>query len=293
MIRLGLGNRLDGLGIVGAHGNLCDVDIAVAHCDACEVLLLDSLAGRSKLGDSAGRSGLRGLAAGIGVDLCIEDDDVDVLTGSKDMIQTAVADIVGPAVAAEDIDGLLGEVILFAEDLGGFLTASLGSLLKLSHQSLSAGGVGLGVILGGHESVDRVVERGGSRNFLEGVQLADQLLADRLLAEEDAVAELGVILKEGVAPGRTLACLVGAYGSILRQNLPLVKSGLGVFQSVGPVGLHFADVDALPVVFDDQRVHGGDEEAGAVHAHGKGFVIPARVLHDDPSFAVQSAQLLY
>ena len=83
------------------------------------------------------------------------------------------------------------------------------------------------------------------------------------------------------------------HGSILQQNLPLVKSGLGDFQSVGPVGLHFADVDALPVVFDDQRVHGGDEEAGAVHAHGKGFVIPARVLHDDPSFAVQSAQLLY
>ena len=68
-------------------------------------------------------------------------------------------------------------------------------------------------------------------------------------------------------------------------------SGGGETQSVGLVGLDFADADALLVIPDGQRIHGRHEETGAVHAHGERFVIPARVLHDDPDFAVQTVQL--
>lgn len=82
------------------------------------------------------------------------------------------------------------------------------------------------------------------------------------------------------------------HGSILQQNLPFVNGKLGDLQGIRPVGLDLADADILPVILDGQRVHCGHEETGAVHAHGKRFVVPTCVLHDDPSLAVQTVQLL-
>jgi len=52
-------------------------------------------------GDSAHRGGLGGLSAGIGVYLGIENQQVDILAGGDDVVQTAVTDVIGPAVAAD------------------------------------------------------------------------------------------------------------------------------------------------------------------------------------------------
>ena len=102
VIGFSFGDGLEGLGLVGAHGDLGDIDIAVAHGHHAEVLLLDRLAAGGKLGDSAGRGRLGGLAAGVGIDLGVEDQDVDVFAGSEDVVQSAVTDVIGPAVAADD-----------------------------------------------------------------------------------------------------------------------------------------------------------------------------------------------
>src|SRR6185295_2973904 len=69
-----------------------------------------SLAGGRELCDSATRRCLRGLAAGVGVNLGIEDEDVDVATGREDLIDAAEADVVRPAVAADDPDALPDQV---------------------------------------------------------------------------------------------------------------------------------------------------------------------------------------
>ncbi len=71
---------------------------------------------------------LGSLSAGVGVDLGVEDQDVDVLAGSQHVIQAAEADVVCPAVAAEDPDGLLGEVLLvFRIRLAGLAAAAFSS----------------------------------------------------------------------------------------------------------------------------------------------------------------------
>ncbi len=62
------------------------------------------------------------------------------------MVQTAEADIVGPAVAAEDPHGLLGDVLLALQDLCRLLAASSSSLLQLSDQGLCGLVVSLGVV---------------------------------------------------------------------------------------------------------------------------------------------------
>ena len=72
-----------------------------------KVLLLGCLASSSKLSNRAGRSGLRSLSAGVGVNFGIEDQDIDVFAGSENVVKSAEADVVCPAVAAEDPNGLL------------------------------------------------------------------------------------------------------------------------------------------------------------------------------------------
>ena len=108
MISFRLLDGLQGLRGVGAHGDLCHVDIAVGHGDLRQGLRLGFLTGSRELRDLTDVGSLGSLSAGVGVDLGIEDEDVDVFAGGEDMVDAAEADVVSPAVAAEDPDGLLG-----------------------------------------------------------------------------------------------------------------------------------------------------------------------------------------
>ena len=102
LVGLGLADSLDGLIVVGTHADLGDVNVTVGDGDLSQILLLYVLAGCCELRNSAGGSGLGSLTAGVGVNLGIEDEDVDVLVGSQNMVNTAEANIVCPAVATED-----------------------------------------------------------------------------------------------------------------------------------------------------------------------------------------------
>ncbi|MPN07494.1 hypothetical protein SDC9_154764 [bioreactor metagenome] len=112
-----LSNGLGSLRIVGTHRALCNIDIAIAHSDSRKILLLDFLTSSGKLRNRASRSCLGGLTAGVGINLGIKDNDIDVLALCQNVIQTAITNIIGPAVATEDEDRLLGEVILLLEDV--------------------------------------------------------------------------------------------------------------------------------------------------------------------------------
>ena len=61
-----------------------------------------SLPADGELGDRADRGRLGLLATGVGVDLGVEHQHVDVATRREDVVEAAVADVVGPAVAADD-----------------------------------------------------------------------------------------------------------------------------------------------------------------------------------------------
>ena len=165
------------------------------------------------------------------------------------MVQTAVADIVGPTVAAEDPHGLLGQVFLLAEDISGQRAG--GAVAQQGALGLQLGGVrgelrhggqllhgadallqGLDVGLGGL-GVGGAVVHGVQPRLCGGLQLGTrplhsdqlaglvgQILADLVLTGEHTQAVLGVILEQGVAPGGTVAGLVGAVGRRSRGTAP-------------------------------------------------------------------------
>ena len=64
-----------------------------------------------ELRGGAERRRLRLLAAGVRVDLGVEHEDVDVAPAGQHVIEAAVADVVGPAVAADQPDALLHQVV--------------------------------------------------------------------------------------------------------------------------------------------------------------------------------------
>ena len=97
-ISLCLGDGLDSLVLISAHGDLCYIYIAIAHCHSGQILLNGLLTVGSELSDSAFRSSLGGLSACVGVNFCVEAEYVDILAGSQNVVDTAVADIVCPAV---------------------------------------------------------------------------------------------------------------------------------------------------------------------------------------------------
>ncbi len=151
------------------------------------------------------------------------------------MIESAVADVVGPAVAAEDPDGLLDEQILilqhFASERAGFAGANLAVGQPLGFP-LGAGQVDVDAVLAGGDQlgggllaalgVVHVVEPFLAR-FLDvggGVLDGDELLNVLLQlgaalggAQVHAEAELGVVLEQAVRPGRAVAVLVDGVGA--------------------------------------------------------------------------------
>ena len=93
---------LDELVLVRSHGYLSNVYVTIAHSHHTEILLLNVLTTSSELSNSTLRCGLGSLSACVGVNLCIENENVNILTCSENVVKSAVTDIVSPSVTTDD-----------------------------------------------------------------------------------------------------------------------------------------------------------------------------------------------
>ena len=120
-VGFGLAECLEALCLVGAHCNLCNVNVSVGGLHEAEVFLGNAFAACSELCDSTDRRSLRSLAAGVGVNLGVEHEDVHVFARSKHVVETSVAYVVACTVAADNPMAALGEVVLHFGKLCTFL----------------------------------------------------------------------------------------------------------------------------------------------------------------------------
>ena len=154
-------------------------------------------------------------------------------TGGQHVVHAAVADVVGPAVAAEDPDGLLGQQISIRDDgigqLAGVAIAGLARgepLLLIGSagqvHAVLAGGQQLLAGLLGALGVVHLLEPLGA-GFLDGglapldvdqrADVVGELGAALVDGQVHAEAELGVVLEQGVGPGGAMALRVGGVGA--------------------------------------------------------------------------------
>ena len=235
VISLGFGDGLDRLGGVGSHGDLGDIDVAVLHRDFSQALFLDLFSGSRELGDLSDVRSLRSLSAGVGIDLGVEDEDVDVLLGGNHVVQTAVADIIGPAVSSEDPDGLLCQVVLLGEDFLGLCSAHL-----LEGRDIGLCGLGIGVSV--LQGVDPLLGLGLDRGALFDQSLSEghQVLTDLVLSDEHSQTVLGVVLKQRVAPCRSVTFGVRAVRGSRCRSAP-DRGTTGGVGDVHPVAEQLGD----------------------------------------------------
>ena len=206
VVGLGLLDDVEVLGLAGAHGDLRHIDVAVALGNHAEVFLADLLAGGGELGDSTCGGSLRGLSAGVGVHLGVNDDDVHVLAAGQDVVEAAESDVVAPTVAAEDPLALLDEAVTELEELLADVAAAL------LHQRDELVGDFLG-LEGAFAVLNPLGEEG--LDFGAAAVAGEAFLHDALHAVAHLAGggghtetELSVVLKERVGPSRTEAAAV-------------------------------------------------------------------------------------
>ena len=106
-----LADGLERLVVVGPHGDLRHVNVTISGGDEAEVLLSDALTAGGKLGHGTRRRSLGGLAAGVGVNFGVEDENVHIFAAGDHVVQSAVANVVGSAVTTDDPLRTLGEIV--------------------------------------------------------------------------------------------------------------------------------------------------------------------------------------
>src|SRR5262249_4166007 len=110
-VGLSLQEGLGGLQHFGAKGHSCHINVAVHVREKAQILLADWLSCCGKLGGRSEWSRLRLLTSGVGVDLGIEDKNVDIAPSRQHVVEPTVADIVSPAISANEPNTLLHQVI--------------------------------------------------------------------------------------------------------------------------------------------------------------------------------------
>ena len=185
---------------VGAHRHLRDVDVAVGDRLQRQVLARHALAGGGELGDRAERRRLGRLTAGVGIDLGVEHQHVDVAAARQHVVEPAIADVVGPAVAADDPDAAPDQVVDHRQQIACGLARRCAASLSFSARDAGALRADLGLA-----DLRRREDRSARSSPTSGASCAQQrarqlqVLVGR---QAKAQAELGVVLEQRVRPGR-------------------------------------------------------------------------------------------
>ena len=209
VVGLGLAEGGQGLLGIGTHRDARDVDAAVRDRLEREVLLGDGLAGRGELGDRAERGRLRHLAARVRVDLGVEHEDVHVAAAGQDVVEPARADVVRPAVAADDPDAAPDQVVDHAEQVDDSrLVPAVEPPPQLDQPLALRAQLRLAQLRRTQDLVDQLA----ADHLAQLGQATAGQLGVPVGGEAEAETELGVVLEQGVRPGRAAPVGVGRPG---------------------------------------------------------------------------------
>ena len=132
-IRFGLAKRIEGLLWVCAHCDSRDVHVAVRDCLHCQIFARCAFSGGGELRDRAKRRRFGGLSTSVGVDLGVENEYVDVASRRQHVIESAVADVIGPSIAAHQPDAAADKMVDDREQITRALGWGVGAWLLPGH----------------------------------------------------------------------------------------------------------------------------------------------------------------
>mmetsp|Transcript_50439 Transcript_50439/g.83021 ORF Transcript_50439/g.83021 Transcript_50439/m.83021 type:complete len:449 (-) Transcript_50439:943-2289(-) len=206
---------------VDMNANAGHVDILVGHGQLSHVLLLRQLSALSKLCHGSLWRCFGCLSTSVAVHLCVKHQDVHMFLTGNDVVQATIADVVGPAISADNPEAAAAEhvfQIVQTVDLWVITLLLLEQWHELLHdlvvdRSTTRKQQVVHVLLAHHQVlIQRSPELFAHQHLLirQGVlNLVCQVVATLLEGLAHAEAELGVVFEERVGPGRALALGVG------------------------------------------------------------------------------------
>src|SRR5699024_5633893 len=173
-------------------------------CHSRKVFLLRLFTACCELCCSTCLRSLGGLSACIGVNLCIEYHDVDVLAACKYVVNTAESDIVSPSVTTEYPLGFLSEEVFILQKFS-FLCTVASAFLQSCYEIVcscsvsSATSACIKVLLSCclNVCIFCILSKFSYKAF--------HSVTDRILSEQHTISELSIVLEQGVTPSRSFA----------------------------------------------------------------------------------------
>src|SRR5690242_676398 len=160
VIRFRFLKGFDGVGIAASHGDAGDVDGAVADGFEREIFFGGALASGGELGDGSARRSLGHLTAGVGVNLRIKHKNFYVVTRAKDVVQATRADIVSPAITADEPHTLADESVGNGEQVCGKGRVNSGKFtLELGDANALRLNANLRGLIRGHYGLNNFLDR--------------------------------------------------------------------------------------------------------------------------------------
>ena len=249
---LGLHEGAQGMYVLGTGGDRGHVDVLVGHGDHAQVLLRGRLASGGELGHRAPGGRLGGLATGVGIDLGIQHQQVDVLARGQRMVQATEADVVGPAVAADDPDALAHQVVGDGEQPPrAFVVDAAQQHLQLLHPAPLFHDAGLIRLVGSEQVLEQLRLELVTQLGQQHLGLVNVLVDGKA----EAQAELGIVLEQRVVPGRPPPFRVGRVGG--GGQVPAVDGG-----AAGGIGDEHAVTEHLSGKTDVGRLAAAQAGAG-------------------------------
>ena len=148
---------------------------------------------------------LRGLAARVGVNFGIEDKNIDIIAGSEDVIQSAVTDIVSPAVTTKDPLGTFNEELFVVVDglsLSLPLLFQLGAELRAFQRSRLPSPTSALAIQSSIAAFRSALTESNGFHFLS------QAFTNGFDTEIHTQTIFSIVFEQGVSPGRTMTLMV-------------------------------------------------------------------------------------
>src|SRR5690606_23846167 len=158
----------------------------------------------SKLSHCTDGGRLGALTTSVGVDFGIQNEHIDIVTGSQNVIQTAVTNVISPAVTTHDPNTLFDQVIRNSIQLQEFILSSTSQDLFEGFDTFTLFiDTSLVALVGVEQCVRKLA---ANQCHIPGNQFAGDF--GRLVHRKaHAQTKLSIIFKQRVRPGRSLALL--------------------------------------------------------------------------------------
>ncbi len=187
--------------------------MTIANHNTAQILLIGPAAGSSELCHSAFRCSLGGLATGVGIYFVIDDENVEVFRRCHDMVQTTITDIICPAIAADDPDGLLADVFFVSQEISHFFARFTCKLCFFQFgNQICADLFRRFAFIMAAIGVEPFLDSRFERTFIDETSQCFEMVLYifPLLMESQVHAEtkFAIIFKQGVRPNRPFAVLI-------------------------------------------------------------------------------------